>query len=291
MTGMVAVHRAQRRRPDRGGGPRGGRRRSTGSRPRSRRRGDRPRGDGAGHLLRPDAHLHADVLRRDAARPRSARSASASRRRSRRRVVCARRRRRSSPGFIPIDMLDEPRLDRDAALVPDRLRRRPRPAPPPARPRAPVPRPGRARRRAGSASSPRSALIATLPINTWIRLVVWLADRPGDLLRLRQAAHAPSGWRGSRPRSRLGRRRRRAAPEPASRDRPLLVAGEHAQPAERGGEGDERGDDAGRRLVQRLLEQREPRITLAIGSNAMLVAIAGASTPVWSESWLSVIDA
>ena len=34
-----------------------------------------------------------------------------------------------------------------------------------------------------------------------------------------------------------------------------------------------------------------PRITDAIGSNAMLVAIAGASMPVWSESWLSVIDA
>ena len=34
-----------------------------------------------------------------------------------------------------------------------------------------------------------------------------------------------------------------------------------------------------------------PRMTLVIGSKAMLVATAGASAPVLSASWLSVIEA
>ena len=70
-------------------------------------------------------------------------------------VVCAiagRRRRRAAADRRP----RRPRLDRDAALVHDRLRRGPRPPPGPPRPRAAVPRQVVWRRRRRSGSSSRS---------------------------------------------------------------------------------------------------------------------------------------
>ncbi len=116
---------------------------------------DRPRRDRARHLLRADPDLHADVLRRDASRPaRAGQQAVRDPDRRDRRLRDRRgRRRRAAADRRP----RRPRLDRDAALVHDRLRRGPRPPPGPPRPRAAVPRQAASgsSRRSGSSSRSR----------------------------------------------------------------------------------------------------------------------------------------
>ena len=153
------VQAAQRRRSAGPRGPGGGRLARLARVGRLGRRRDRPGGDGAGHLLRADAHLHADVLRRHAPRPARRRRRALPDARCRDAALRGRRRRgrRAAADRHP----RRPRLDRHPALVHDRLRRRARPPPDP-----PGPRAARSASRA-SGSSRRSA--SSSPSPSWPR--------------------------------------------------------------------------------------------------------------------------
>ena len=73
-------------------------------------------------------------------------------------------------------------LDRHPVRLRHRLRRHPRAAPHAARPAAPVQAP-RWCRWCRSSASFLPGHDGRLPLDTWVRLLIWIADRPGDLLR------------------------------------------------------------------------------------------------------------
>ena len=137
------------------------------------RGGDRPRRDRAGHLLRADADLHADVLRRDASRPA----------RQRRRALQDPGRRRPSSARSPAP--PSPRCCRSTSSATSsrsgRCSRSRSSAPASSSSAGPAPTSsGRSASRASGSSPPLGivfavALMATLPVTTWIRLGVWLA--------------------------------------------------------------------------------------------------------------------
>ncbi len=132
------------------------------------------------------------------------------------------------------------------------------------------------------------ALIALLPVQTWIRLAVWLADRAGDLLQLRGSALAGADGAGRGGGAAAFARMTCVPPAGLVWVEPSCRRASTARPPRAATSAAHAATEPAVEVWSDSCMSVVPSTTDVSGSKAMAVAIAGASTPVCSESWLIV---